>query len=416
MMSNWKTNRTEFYESAVSMGFYGNQDSGLIGKKDNVRKYWEDVYFKMVLRTCLEPILKEKNKISILDLGCGSGEGFELITHIPPENPKQSVKRNYVLLQENIKSYLGVDLSPSMIAQGKKNYFGKKNVRFENGNLEDGLTPGTLKHEPFDLYFSSYCSLSHLYPNYLESLFKQIFLHAGKGSVIIFDVYGKYSPEWPKLWNEDKDMLPYTMAYLTPDKIKNKKSIEWFNVCYWTVEKLKDILESASKRANVPFKIKYILDRSIFVGRHMDTGLLSVKPLSIRYQINRLLDHAYRGDTKKLEIDLEYIKEFNNNKAAWSRLNDFANRWNKIIYFLEALLNHQDLKIKNFIESEAIEELEDDLKLLAWLFRNSDRFPVADFWASIIGPQVAIILRNIEMSYSEGVGCGHGLMLCLTVE
>ena len=49
-MIKWKPNRTEFYESAVSMGFYGREDSGLTGKKDNVRKFWEDVFIKLTGR------------------------------------------------------------------------------------------------------------------------------------------------------------------------------------------------------------------------------------------------------------------------------------------------------------------------------------------------------------------------------
>lgn len=78
-------------------------------------------------------------------------------------------------------------------------------------------------------------------------------------------------------------------------------------------------------------------------------------------------------------------------------------------------MNSEDKKVKDFIENTNIELMSDDLKFLTWLYRNADRFPVVDFWASLIGPQVAVILRNIEMSYSDGVGCGHGLICALEV-
>ena len=65
--------RTEFYESAVKYGFYGVDKSGLFGKKDNVRKYWEDVAIKVSIRPAIERILEHKNKVRIVDLGCGSG-------------------------------------------------------------------------------------------------------------------------------------------------------------------------------------------------------------------------------------------------------------------------------------------------------------------------------------------------------
>jgi hypothetical protein len=50
--------------------------------------------------------------------------------------------------------------------------------------------------------------------------------------------------------------------------------------------------------------------------------------------------------------------------------------------------------------------------MLAWLERNASRFPAVDFWASIMGPQIACVLRNLEINLPDGVGCDHGLV-CL---
>ena len=75
--------KTEFYEAAVRQGFYGIDAGGLFGKKDNVRKYWEDVFIKLSLRDAVTALLAEKNALRIVDLGAGSGEGLELLTHIP---------------------------------------------------------------------------------------------------------------------------------------------------------------------------------------------------------------------------------------------------------------------------------------------------------------------------------------------
>jgi len=54
--------------------------------------------------------------------------------------------------------------------------------------------------------------------------------------------------------------------------------------------------------------------------------------------------------------------------------------------------------------------------MLAWLYRNADRFLVVDFWASVMGPQVACVLRNLEFSLPQGLGCGHGLFCVVEVE
>jgi hypothetical protein len=75
--------KTEFYEAAVRQGFYGIDGGGLVGKKDNVRKYWEDIFIKLSLREAMASLLAEKGALRIVDLGAGSGEGLELLTHIP---------------------------------------------------------------------------------------------------------------------------------------------------------------------------------------------------------------------------------------------------------------------------------------------------------------------------------------------
>lgn len=415
-MKKWKPNRTEFYESAVSMGFYGREDSGLTGKKDNVRKFWEDVFIKLVTRPFIENRPHDDKKLRILDLGAGSGEGFELLTHIPSSNPSQSSAKDFVLKKSDIELYRGIDLSPAMISQGRANYSDYGNVSFSYANLEDGLPAEVLKDRPYDLYFSSYGSLSHLHPESMEKLMEQIFKHGNNGSILLFDIHGKFSPAWPKYWAESKTFLPYTMAYLLPGDKRKEENVEWFNLCYWSPDELKAMLNRAAGKAGVNVNILYLLDRSIFVSRHMDTGLLSTKPMQYRYQVNRLLDHGYRGEVEHLKIDLSHLDNYKDiNPKVWGRLTDYCHKWNKIIYLLEALMNSQDKKVKDFIQNTNIELMSDDLKFITWLYRNADRFPVVDFWASLIGPQIAVILRNIEMSYSEGVGCGHGLICGLEV-
>ncbi len=415
-MKKWKPNRTEFYESAVSMGFYGREDSGLTGKKDNVRKFWEDVFIKLVTRPFIENRPNDDKKLRILDLGAGSGEGFELLTHIPSSNPSQSSAKDFVIKKSDIELYRGIDISPAMISQGRANYSDYGNVSFSYANLEDGLPAEVLKDRPYDLYFSSYGSLSHLHPESMEKLMEQIFKHGNNGSILLFDIHGKFSPAWPKHWAESKTFLPYTMAYLLPGDKRKEEKVEWFNLCYWSPDELKAMLNRAAGKAGVNINILYLLDRSIFVGRHIDTGLLSTKSMQYRYQVNRLLDHGYRGEVEHLKVDLSHLDKYKDiNPKVWDRLTDYCHKWNKIIYLLEALMNSQDKKVKDFIENTNIELMSDDLKFITWLYRNADRFPVVDFWASLIGPQIAVILRNIEMSYSEGVGCGHGLICGLEV-
>jgi SAM-dependent methyltransferase len=408
--------RSEFYDKAVSLGFYGNDESGLTGKKDNVRKFWEEMSMKVYCRGLVEKIVKGGKKISILDLGSGSGEGYKLLTQIPPADPKDSVENDFLLTKSGIKEYLGIEVNKAMAEQGRLNYKRYPNVKFKVADLSEGLPNIVLDHEPYDLYFSSFSSLSHLDQNQLEKLLSQIFTHARKGSVMYFDLLGKYSPEWPKYWNKKDEMLPYTMSHLIPDTKWKKENLEWFLTSYWSPEKLKKTIQSAAESSGRKIKISFMSDRSVFVGRHMDTGLMSGKRIPVRYQVNRLFDYGFRGQIKHLELDMMYLKDLiPSNPEVWKRLFDYQIKWNRVIYILGALYNHKDEKIKRFIEEADIAHMSDDLKFLVWLFRNSDRFPVADFWSSVLGPQVAVVLRNIEMSYTEAVGCGHSLMCGLEV-
>jgi SAM-dependent methyltransferase len=408
--------RTEFYEVAVKHGFYGVDKYGLFGKKDNVRKYWEDVSIKLSIRPAIEQILKEKDKIRIIDLGCGSGEGVELLTHIPSSNtPVQTAGREFVLSQQDIEVYQGVDISPAMVEQGKRNYAGLPRIKFEQADLSKGFP--FLKNDPYDIYFSSYASLSHLTYTELEQLTQQIFSHIDNHGYMVFDLYGRYSPEWPKYWSKDCHMhLPYTMAYLLPPQEQNPEKITWFDVAYWSGSELAGLIETAAAAVGRKAQIVTMPDRSIFVGRHMDTSLFKQQNHQTRMAVNRLFDRDYRGQTNGLSLNIDYLEETKEtNKAVWNRISDYCNQWNAVVNMLGALMESDNAKVRRIIESSP-DNLSDELKMLAWLYRNADRFPVVDFWASVMGPQVACVLRNLELSLPQGLGCGHGLFCVVEVE
>ncbi|MFQ5826771.1 MAG: class I SAM-dependent methyltransferase, partial [Dehalococcoidia bacterium] len=70
------------YDEAVSSGQY-QKVTGLVGKYDNVRRLWEDEVMRLFLQPCLQRMVDRKRQrgegLRILDLGCGSGDGYELI-------------------------------------------------------------------------------------------------------------------------------------------------------------------------------------------------------------------------------------------------------------------------------------------------------------------------------------------------
>lgn len=399
--------KTEFFETAVKLGYYGPDKGGLFGKKDNVRKYWEDFSIKSILKPVILEIINRKEKLRILDLGCGSGEGFELITHISPvERP---TKQDSLLTPEHIELYLGVDISESMINEGKNIYIGKENMKFKTMDISGEYS--FLDEEPFDIYLSTYSSPSHLTGVELCNLVENIFKHTTRKSYLLLDLFGKYSPEWPCYWNSNEEMLQYNMAWLHLPKTITSSEVDSYFVKFWECNSLIELLNNIACKLNKTIKIS-TKDRSIFVGRHIDTGFYNENPQPLRYQVNRLFDRDYEGRVADLKADFNFLNSYVEiSSPVLQRINLYQEKWNTVIDFCSALIDRKNSLIKKMIENTE-DEFSEDLKMLAWLYRNSQRFPVDNFWASIMGPQVACVLRNIELNLPDGLGCGHGIV-CL---
>ena len=403
--------KTEFFETAVKLGYYGIEKGGLFGKKDNVRKYWEDTSIKNLLKPLILDLLSNKNKIRIADFGCGSGEGYELITHIlSSDNISQ---RDFLLNPDQIGLYLGLDISESMVNMGNSIYSKNRNMKFAKADLSKEYP--FLDEEPFDIYLSTYSSPSHLTELELKNLVEKIFNHTSGKSYLVLDLFGKFSPEWPCYWNNsDKEMLPYNMSWLHLPAVLNANDVEEYFVKFWDSESLIKMLNDSAAKLNKEIKI-VTKDRSIFTGRHIDTGYYNSHPQSLRYQVNRLFDTDYKGNLEELKPDLSFLETYKEKyPKIIERINDYSNKWNTVINFCNALAEENNNLIKELIETTS-DELSEDLKMLAWLYRNSQRFPVDHFLATIMGPQIACVLRNLELNLPDGLGCGHGLFCIVEI-
>lgn len=412
-----QSKKTRTYAEAVKRGNYDLYSGNLFGKYDNVRIYWEDQLTRLALRPFLSKLVahrqKQGKKLRILDLGCGSGQGYELITKIDKRDLDLGLNHDRVLPEDEIEVYMGLDLCQEMIDKGNEIFECKQNVKFKRADLREGLD-AVKQEKPFDIYFSSYASLSHLDKPHLVSLLIDICNHSNSGSLIILDFLGRYSIEWLDYWNaktEAEKIRDYSMSYLY-SKLNQDVEIEHFPVRFWTGIEVEELVEELIMETKVKVEILKKFDRSILTGRHTDTQQYNPNLKPIRRTVNSLHEDYMRTDLPELIIDTSIVPEY---PIVGPFLNELIRSWNILVNFCQ----------KRLEEKTALTDMEDWPEFsshLQFALMNIDRVIADTGWmwhgeprANIIEPQLGYALRSLEINMQKGIGCGHGLVAILEV-
>lgn len=107
------------YTQAVREGKYDLYVGNLFGKYDNVRTYWEDQLTRIALRPFLRELVENRCQkergLRIVDLGCGAGQGYEILTKIDRRDLDLGLQNKRVLPKDKIDLYLGLDISAAMV-------------------------------------------------------------------------------------------------------------------------------------------------------------------------------------------------------------------------------------------------------------------------------------------------------------
>lgn len=407
------------YAETVARGFYGKNLGGLFGKYDNVRAHWEDAMTRVALR----PFVRERvaqcvragRGVRIVDLGCGAGQGYEQLIRIDQRDLDLADEHRYVLRPEQIELYFGLDLSEAMIDKGRENYDGLAGLKFEVADLREGLGIARSK-APFDIYFSSYGALSHLEAKALRNLLCEIATHGRPGAIIVLDLLGRYSPEWPIYWSaktEEDKVRPYSMSYLYPPDERQSGAVEKFPLRFWTGEEIRSLASDISGATGIEVRVRELLDRSIFVGRHVDTNEYGTSLPPLRRHVNRLYEQNIRTNLEKLRV---YYRDV----AGADELNRFFRSitmcWNVLVDFTIERLRGTRL---NLVDLDGWRDFRPELQMaLMTIDRIVDGvawIDVGDVRANVIEPQLAYVLRRMLHKLQEGRGCGHGLVAVLQI-
>jgi SAM-dependent methyltransferase len=407
------------YTQAFQTGKY-DKATGLLGKYDNVRRFWEDQVTAIFLRPALNDLVARKKKrlerLRILDVGCGSGDGYDLIMGVTTKHPGIHDYIVNAVTDDMLKEYVGIDLNENLIQQALEYYGDKPKLRFETTDISQGMIPGILGEEPpFDLYFTSFGTLSHFTSEQCIKIIADILRHAPDQALFMGDWLGRYTFEWQDLWHHPADeeyFMDYRISYIYPEEERATADVAAFPLKLVCRREIEDIIKKASQQAGVEIKPLVYFDRSIFIGRHLDTGDYNKNCPKLRGPTNALFETYVRTDLENLLVD--YVP-----RPGFEHLNNFFESFfmssNALVKYTMGLLGDYDCdtgKLECTPDilpyypkplQEAMETMRRVVEAVGWL-------KWGDVRANLIESVLGFALRKLEMELQPGTGMGHGLV------
>ncbi len=408
------------YTEAVKSGLYAKQ-SGLTGKYDNVRRYWEDETTRANLRPYLHNLIKHQRyrmeRLHILDLGCGSADGYELLKGVRQQDPSLQQVEIDLISAEVLGRYKGIDLNEDLLDQARGIYGNNPKMIFEQGDFCTGLELS--KEENYDLYFTSFGTCSHHNDDetFVEMMAK-IAENTLNYSIVTCDWLGRWSYEWQSLWTNDLDEfknMDYVVSYIyeKEERERRRDELQHLTLRLMSRGEAEKLIQKASQRAGIEITPLRWFDRSIFTGRHMDTGDYNHYAQPMRRAVNSLHESGLRTDFDSLVIDYMPKQEFD-------FLNDYFNRvqmcWNRLVNYTAGLVRCYDPSKRSYTGAvpdipasypRPLRKMMEHIRLVVenvgWMESGLPR-------ENIIEPQLGYSLRNLVSSLQDGQGCAHGLV------
>lgn len=408
----------EAYSDAVGTGRYV-RNTGLHGKYDNVRIYWEDEGTRIFLCPHIEQLVRrrveELKRVRILDLGCGSGDGFEMMMMISASNPSLVEDRVYLIQPDYLGQYVGVDLNEDLLVQARDRWKTHPKASFRQGDLAGDL-PVEQGEDPFDIYFTSYGTLSHFDENTTVHFLSEIVKHAADGSLLMGDWLGRYAYEWQDLWDIDlsrEQWMDYVISYIHPPELcPPREEMASIDLRLMTPTEVGRIVEKVEASTGARLEVKEFFDRSVFVGRHIDTADYNPHARPIRRAVNSL--HEDNRRTHLEDLLFNYVP-----KSGFDEMNRYfeplQTGWNALVRYAIELCRRFNPEQGTIADPPPIpnahpEPLKRSMRDMKRVVEGAGWFRMGDPRANVIEPQLGYALRSLEFNMQRHLGAAHGLV------
>jgi len=395
------------YSEALKSGQY-EKPGGLLGKYDNVRRFWEDEQLGLYLRPYLENLVsrrqKEGKRLRIFDVGCGSGDGFELIASINHNQAPLSEHNTRIITPERLEFYRGVDINEGLLEQARSIYGGHDNMSFVHADFNE-FDFGA--EEPYDLYLANYGGLSHNTDEQTIEMLSNIAKNGKDGAIIIIDWLGRYAYEWQTLWTRDlsqNQWMDYVISYIYSDSEEKPQELSSFPLRIMGRQEAQRIHQQAKKKADGSLALRKLADRSSLVGRHIDTAQYNPHAQPLRRMVNSLFEFNLATNLDELLVKYVPASGFDEVNAYYQR---FVDWWNYLVLYTKAGL---EKRMPPAITGETPVVARRTLSTMTKILKTASRTGIGNPRASLVEPQLGYCLRELEMGLQKGLGCGHGLV------
>ena len=395
------------YNEALKSGLY-EKPGGLHGKYDNVRRFWEDEQLGLYLRPYLERLVAQRKEcgesLRVMDLGCGSGDGYELLTSISSSQALISEHDTKVIKPDTLEFYRGIDINQGLLEQAHATYGNRQNMGFINANYND-YDFGS--EEPCDLYLANYGALSHNTDEQTVELLNNMTRHARDGAVIIIDWLGRFSYEWQMLWTMDfehNQWIDYAISYIYQGEDTNHDELTYFLLRLMGRSEVLNVYQKARKKSGGIIRLCQLADRSSLVGRHMDTAQYNQHCPSMRRLVNSLFEPNVATNLNELLVHYMPRGGFDEANTYYQKLTDW---WNYLIVCTNALLGSNT---PPSVPARVPVIARKVLSTMRKTVRTAVKIGIGTPRTSLVEPQLGYSLRELESGLQEGLGCGHGLV------